>query len=86
MKLVGGFEEDLSRCVRLLRAIANLRADLAFEHISDGDARMAVRAGTFARPIGHFNHRGSPPLGGQLREVALKNDLASTRLSFRDLN
>ena len=73
MKLVGGFEEHFPGGIGLFQTVADLRPGLAFENLSDRDARMAVGRRTVARAIGDFHGGRRPALQGEVREVVLED-------------
>ena len=75
MQLSGRFEEHLTDAVGLFRIVADLRSNLAFEHVGDGNARMAMRGRALARTVGDLDDRHRPALHVDIWQVVLEDRL-----------
>src|SRR4029079_9643864 len=60
MKLPRSFQKHLAGRVGGLRSISDLRPDLPFEHVCNGDSRMMVRRRFLSGPVGDFHCRHRP--------------------------
>jgi hypothetical protein len=74
VELFGRLDEHLTGCIGGFRLIPDLRANLSFEHVHNGDTRMAVCRRTLARPIRNFYGSNRLILECEIGQVVFKNN------------